>query len=87
MAINELHLTYSVVSINKVTFNTSHLSAPAEQVFNYQMCILKGDYLNYDVLPIFETKVTLTKCHSMQHFIRAPTVCQITAYSVQVEKD
>ena len=87
MAISELHLTYSVVSINKVTFNTSHLSALAEQVFNYQMCILKGDYLNYDVLPIFETKETLTKCHSMQHFIRAPTVCQIPAYSVQVEKD
>ena len=56
MAISELHLTYSAISINKVTFNTSHLGAPTERVFNYQMCILKGDYLNYDVSPVFSDK-------------------------------
>ena len=41
---------------NKVTFNTSHSSAPTERVFKYQMCILKGDYLNNDVLPVFSDK-------------------------------
>ena len=71
-----------------MTFNTSHSSAQAERVFKYQMCILKGDYLNNDVLPVFSDKGDPDKMPHDAAFHRGPPLsAKVPACSFQVEKD